>query len=159
MELIRQAQAETTAWPPFAPPGKVYEQSHDGNRWRIEIVSWDRVGLEFRDFSLWSNSLANRDLEGLKRVGNDLAARLTYLMEPIRPIEIDGDALVVQMRSLPPSRDDQGTSYYELLARRGGELNLKRYLKIAAAERQVVPAPITRQVLWRLLEDFCQAAR
>ena len=50
-------------------------------------------------------------------------------MEPICPIEIDADACVVQLRSNPPHRDDDGRSYYELMVRRGGEIALSRYRK------------------------------
>ena len=38
-------------------------------------------------------------------------ARLTYLMEPISPIEFDAEGCVVQLRSNPPQRDDDGRSY------------------------------------------------
>ena len=90
----------------------------------------------------------------LERIGNDLASRVTYLMEPIRPIEIDADACVVQMRSTPPQKDDDGRSYYELLVRRGGEIALTRYRKEPGTPRQQIPATVTREVLLRLAGDF-----
>ena len=83
-----------------------------------------------------------------------LSARLTYLMEPIRPIEIDADACVAQLRSSPPQRDDDGRSYYELTVRRGGEIALCRYRKEPGTVRQQIPATVTREVLLRLADDF-----
>ena len=75
-------------------------------------------------------------------------------MEPIRPIEIDADACIAQLRSSPPQRDDDGRTYYELTARRGGELLLCRYRKEPAAPRQIIAAAVTREVLLRLVDDF-----
>ena len=91
----------------------------------------------------------------LERIGKALAERLTYLMEPISPIEIDADACVVQLRSNPPQRDDDGRSYYELMVRRGGEIALARYRKENGDARQQIPATVTREVLLRLVGDFC----
>ena len=87
-------------------------------------------------------------------MAKSLSDRLTYLMEPIRPIEIDADACVAQLRSSPPQRDDDGRSYYELTVRRGGEIALCRYRKEPGTVRQQIPATVTREVLLRLVDDF-----
>jgi hypothetical protein len=77
-------------------------------------------------------------------------------MEPIAPIEIDEAACVMQLRSNPPQRDDDGRSYYELLVRRGGEITLARYRKEnGAGGRRQIAANVTREVLLRLVGDFC----
>ena len=76
-------------------------------------------------------------------------------MEPISPIEIDAQGCVVQLRSNPPQRDDDGRSYYELLVRRGGEIALARYRKENGDARQPIAATVTREVLLRLVGDFC----
>jgi hypothetical protein len=91
----------------------------------------------------------------LERIGKSLSDRLTYLMEPIAPIEIDAQACVVQLRSNPPQRDDDGRSYYELTVRRGGQIALVRFRKDTGATRQQIPATVTREVLLRLVGDFC----
>ena len=87
--------------------------------------------------------------------GKALAAKLTYLMEPISPIEIDAHGCLVQLRSNPPQRDDDGRSYYELLVRRGGEITLARYRKENGDARRPIAATVTREVLVRLVGDFC----
>jgi hypothetical protein len=61
----------------------------------------------------------------------------------------------VQLRSNPPQRDDDGRSYYELTVRRGGEVALARFRKENAAARKQIPADVTREVLLRLVSDFC----
>ena len=84
-----------------------------------------------------------------------MADRLTYLMEPIAPIELDAGECIVQLRSNPPQRDDDGRSYFELIVRRGGEIALVRYRKENAGARRQIPATVTREVLLRLVGDFC----
>jgi hypothetical protein len=76
-------------------------------------------------------------------------------MEPISPIEFDAQGCVVQLRSAPPQRDDDGRSYYELLVRRGGEISLARYRKDNGGSRRQIAATVTREVLVRLAGDFC----
>jgi hypothetical protein len=58
------------------------------------------------------------------------------------------------MRSYPPQKTDDGTTYYELLVRRGGSLSLVRYQKQPGDQRQAIAAHITREVLLRLVDDF-----
>jgi hypothetical protein len=120
-----------------------------------EIAERNSLALSFNSLRVASNTLASADAKQLEQIGGDLAARLTYLMEPISPIEIDADQCVVQLRSNPPQRDDDGRSYYELLVRRGGEISLARYRKENGSARQSVAATVTREVLLRLVGDFC----
>ena len=61
----------------------------------------------------------------------------------------------MQLRSNPPQRDDDGRSYYELIVRRGGEIALTRYRKENGNARQQIAATVTREVLLRLVGDFC----
>ncbi len=83
---------------------------------------------------------------------------MTYLLEPISPIELDSQGCVVQMRSTPPQKDADRTSYYELLVSRSGELSLVRYTRLAGQPREIIPAQVTREVLLRLAGDFALAA-
>ena len=61
----------------------------------------------------------------------------------------------MQLRSSPPQRDDDGRSYYELIVRRGGEITLARFRKENGSPRQSVVTTLTREVLLRLVGDFC----
>jgi hypothetical protein len=119
-----------------------------------DIVERNSLAVVFNLLRLATSELANATAFDLERISNALAAKLTYLMEPIRPIELDVDACVVQMRSNPPQKDDDGRSYYELLVRRGGEIALARYRKEPGTPRQQIPATVTREVLLRLTADF-----
>jgi hypothetical protein len=120
-----------------------------------DIVERNSLAVSFGSLRLTTAELASADAARLERTGKALAAKLTYLMEPISPIEIDAQACVVQLRSNPPQRDDDGRSYYELLIRRGGEITLTRFRKENGDARRPITATVTREVLLRLVGDFC----
>ncbi len=124
-------------------------------RLSCEIVQRNSLAVSFNQLLLATDELASADASQLEQIGKALSARLTYLMEPIAAIEMDADSCVVQLRSNPPQRDDDGRSYYELLVRRGGEIVLNRYRKENSSARQPIAATVTREVLMRLVNDFC----
>jgi len=119
----------------------------------IEVVAIDLIGCSIQSLQLLSKRLEAASPDELRGIGERLAARLTYLLEPIRPIELDRDGFLLQMRSNPPQKDDDGSRYYEILARREG-LSLSRFEKQRGQPRRPVPAHLTREVLGRLGEDF-----
>jgi len=123
-------------------------------RLTCDLAERNSLAVAFQTLRVATPELASTTSDGLERIAKSLSDRLTYLMEPIRPIEIDADACVAQLRSSPPQRDDDGRSYYELTVRRGGEIALVRYRKEPGAARQQIPANITREVLLRLVDDF-----
>lgn len=119
-----------------------------------DIVERNSLAICFNELRLATSELANVDPEKLARIGKVLAEKLTYLMEPINPIEFDAEGCVVQLRSAPPQRDDDGRSYYELLVRRGGEISLRRFRKDNGDARRTIAATVMREVLLRLAGDF-----
>jgi hypothetical protein len=120
-----------------------------------ELAERNSLAMSFTELRLSTTELAGADADKLDRIGKVLSERLTYLMEPIAPIEIDAAACVVQLRSNPPQRDDDGRSYYELMVRRGGEITLTRYRKEIGDARHPIAATVTREVLLRIVGDFC----
>jgi hypothetical protein len=120
-----------------------------------DIAERNSLAVSFNQLRLRTAELATADATKLERIGKALSAKLTYLMEPISPIEFDSQGCVVQLRSSPPQRDDDGRAYYELLVRRGGEISLSRYRKDNRDARRQIAATVTREVLLRLANDFC----
>ena len=96
---------------------------------RCVVQQCDALGAVITDFSLETPELANADMAKLEAASQSLCQRVTYLLEPISPIEIDATGCVVQMRSNPPHKDDNGLKYYELTLRRGGSVMLCRFEK------------------------------
>ena len=95
--------------------------------------------------------------ERLHAVGDILAQRLQYLMEPIAPVEFDGEAAVLQLRSVPPSQEDSHTrSYYEVLVR-PQEISLRRYTVSSGLPRRADEMHLTREICARLGCDLAAA--
>jgi hypothetical protein len=158
MSLVEEARKQLSNLGSFADAPRQLIAVAPGERLHCELTTLDRVGCEFTRFALSADRLSHASMEELKRVSEALAARLTYLLEPIKPIEQDADQCVVQMRSVPPQREADVTSYYEVLVRRGGELSLCRWTKAPGDVRRPMPAQVTREVFLRLISDFAAAA-
>jgi hypothetical protein len=131
-----------------APPGEL----------RCQLVALDSLACSFTRLAVHSEKLAGMSREALKRTAEVLSSRLTYLLEPISPIEIDSEGCLVQLRSNPPQKESDRTSYYELLVARSGELSLCRYARSSGQSRQMIAAQVTREVLVRLVADFSAVA-
>ena len=152
MKLHTQFDQQLTKLGSGAPATVAAEDSP--RQLTCDVVEHNALAVSFNQLRLATTELASASATDLERISKALADRLTYLMEPIAPIEHDAAACVVQLRSNPPQRDDDGRSYYELIVRRGGEISLARYRKENGAARQQIPATVTREVLLRLVSDF-----
>jgi len=128
--------------------------SSGSRRLTCDLAERNSLAVAFQALRVATPELAAASSSDLERLAKALSERLTYLMEPIRPIEIDADACVAQLRSSPPQRDDDGRNYYELTVHRGGEISLCRYRKEPGTPRHQIPATVTREVLLRLADDF-----
>jgi hypothetical protein len=137
---------------------RVVHVAADGKRVECHLLELNSLACAFTSLAVEDSALIAANVDQLKQVSQRLAARLTYLLEPIHPIEVDADQCVVQLRSNPPHRDDDRTSYYELLVRRPGTISLMRYGKQTGEARQPIPAHVTREVLLRLVDDLSHAS-
>ncbi|HEX4131194.1 MAG TPA: hypothetical protein VHZ24_14235 [Pirellulales bacterium] len=159
MALEQQVQSALASLPsPSTGPMRI-DESSTGQQFECDLSAIDSLGCSFERFTLHSDRLRAAGMDEVQRVAGELSKRLTYLLEPIQPIETDSQQCVVQMRSVPPAKDGDRTSYYELLARKTGELSLVRYNADYGAGRQVALAHVTREVFLRLVRDFSAAAQ
>ncbi|NOZ38821.1 MAG: hypothetical protein GXP24_01170 [Planctomycetes bacterium] len=123
---------------------------------RCEVDTCDQLAVTIYELVLETSELASVEIAKLQAASKSLCERVTYLLEPISPIESDADGCVVQMRSSPPQQKENGRFYYEIFLRRGGSVALHRYEKQPGSIRQRVAATLTHEVLGRLVEDFDQ---
>jgi hypothetical protein len=130
----------------------------EGQTLCIELAALDGLACSFTEVSLASPKLVGAPLASLKSTAEGLSKRLTYLLEPISPIETDAHGCTVQLRSMPPHKEDNVTSYYELLVSRDGRLSLVRFQRLAGGPRERIAAHVTREVLVRLAGDLSAAA-
>jgi len=157
MSLKQQIDQQLTQL--ASSPGDKHELSIAvaGGHLECQLTAIDSMSCSFRLLEFQTSKLAGASVQQLKELSEALSKRLSYLLEPIGIVEADDEQCVVQMRSNPPQRDDDGTSYYELLLRTGGTISLCRYTKNRGDARQTVPALVTREVLARLATDFVDA--
>ena len=151
-ELNRLAALAGTASGP-----QLFSLDAGDGRLEAELTAIDPLACAFDHYAYRTSKLANCSIDQLKDVADALSKRLSYLLEAISPIEVDIDECIVQMRSNPPQKDDDGTRYYELTVSRR-EIHLCRYAKTPGQPRDVVSANVTREVFERLGEDFIDAA-
>jgi hypothetical protein len=151
-ELTRLADADLSS----AAVRELHIQ-HDGTQLQCQIEALDRLGCAVEHLQVVSPALASASLARLHEISQAVAAKLTYLLEPIAVIETDQEERSVQMRSSPPQREGRHSSYYELVAGRG-RLDLRRYCKEPGQSRTPVAAHLTREVLCRLAGDLVSAA-
>jgi hypothetical protein len=154
MTLKEQLQQALTNVAPFSIGEHLLAVDDGSRQLRCQLTALDSLACAFTRLSLRAAALSAMSNEQLKKTAEQLSARLTYLLEPISPIEVDAHGCVVQMRSNPPQKDADRTSYYELLVSRSGELSLYRYSRIPGQSREPIAAHVTREVLARLAADF-----
>jgi hypothetical protein len=158
MSLKSQLEQVLAATPLFSSGEQPLDVADGGAHLSCRLVALDTLACAFTNLTLRSVSLQNRSAGDLKRIAENLSAKLTYLLEPISPIETDAHGCVVQMRSNPPQKDADRTSYYELLVAKTGELSLVRYTRAVGQTREVIPTQLTREVFCRLAGDMSAAA-
>ncbi len=122
---------------------------------RADLSAVDQVGCSFRELALDTDALQGADTRRLEQCAASIASRLTYLLEPLRVLEIDDQARIVQLRSVPPSRQGNLHSYYEVQVREGGSIVLRRFEAVRGRPRRHVDAHVTREVFTRLAHDLC----
>ena len=84
---------------------------------------------------------------------------VTYLLEPLRTIEVDQRAHVALIRSREPRRRGTQLSYYELLTTDDHGMSLHRYrFDDATRKRTAIPYVLTGDQLETLLDDLFLAA-
>jgi hypothetical protein len=126
-----------------------------GNRLVLHLTASGPVGLAFESFDFtaapardWTPALA-------KAWGDRLAARVTYLMEPLVVLEQDALAGDVALRSHAPTARGESRAYYEI---RIGGAGCLQFARVAFDEstrrRRRVDCMMTREVLERLIDDI-----
>jgi len=129
------------------------------NRLTLHLTALDTVGLAFTALEFATTSHTDWSSQALKDWGDRLSSRLTYLMEPLKVLEIDAAGGEVQIRSqtLTPRAEQRG--YYEVRLFRQGILRMERFvLDEATRQRRPTPCQLTREVLERLADDIAASA-
>jgi len=129
------------------------------NRLTLHMTALDTVGVAYSSLEFVTTSRAERSSEALREWGERLAARVTYLMEPLKVIEIDAGGGEVQIRSQSPTPRADQRGYYEVRLSRPGILRMERFaLDPVTRQRRSTTCQLTREVLERLADDIAASA-
>lgn len=132
---------------------------HEANRLTIHLTASGPVGLAFSTLTLSNQSRPEWTAEALRRWGDRVASRLTYLMEPLVVLEQDPVGGEVELRSQSPTARGGNRSFYEVRLNRQGTLVLSRVaFDEASRKRQPIACQMTREVLERLTDDIVESA-
>jgi hypothetical protein len=125
------------------------------SRLTLDLTGLDTVGVAFKNLEFATSGRTDWSSEALRGWGERIAARVTYLMEPLKVVETDSHGGEVQIRSQRPTPRDEQHSYYEVRLFRQGILHLERYLfDHETRARRPTLCQLTREVLERLADDI-----
>ena len=90
-QLCDQLEAFTNG-ATLADGPQTIEASDEGRRIFCEVTAVGPLGCAVNHVTLETEELADTAIEDLKAIGQSLAAKLTYLLEPVATIEVDDGA-------------------------------------------------------------------
>lgn len=124
-------------------------------RLNCHLTAHESLACAFDLLKVQIDALKTADLAVLTQFSQKVANRLTYLLEAVATLETDSQSCTVLLRSTKPAQGASGIAYYELLVRRGGELEMCRYSKPKGDNNRIrVPLEVTREVFGRLVDDL-----
>lgn len=129
------------------------------HRLTLNLTALDTVGLAFSSMEYANSSGTERTPDALKQWGDRLSKKITYLMEPLKVLEVNDQGGEVQMRSQSPTPRDLERAYYEMRLFRQGSLRMERFVyDESTRQRRQVPCQLTRETLERLADDIAASS-
>ena len=126
-----------------------------GRRLAVHLTAAGPVGLAFSSLDFTPADRADRAADALRAWADRLAAKVTYLMEPLVVVEHDREAGELALRSGSPTVRKALRSYYEVLARRDGSVRLSRWAYDETARRRSpATCQMTVEAVERLADDL-----
>jgi hypothetical protein len=137
-----------------APPCQVAVEEGT-NRLALNLTALDAVGVAFESLEFATTGRPEWSSDDLRKWGDRLSARATYLMESLKVLEVDAAGGEVHLRSQAPTARDEQRSYYEFRLFKQGMLRMERCtFDEASRRRRRIPCHLTREVLERLADDL-----
>lgn len=137
----------------YAPPCVVAVEE-GAHRLTLDLTALDTVGIAFDSLEFATTVRPEWSSDALRSWGERLAGRVTYLMEPLKVLEVDAAGGEVHIRSQNPTTRDDQRSYYEVRLYKQGTLRMERStFDEVSRRRQRIPCQLTREVLERLADD------
>ncbi len=132
------------------------EASDDG--WNVAVTAdcVDVVGCRLWELSL--RRTAEAPAVDVKTRAEQICARVTGLLEPLRLVEVDAPRHTALLRSEQPGQVGDERFYYEVLVNGDGGSVLRRYQtpREGQPRRQQVPYTLTHEALGKLVGDLAR---
>jgi hypothetical protein len=133
--------------------------SEGGLTIRCEVQEAQRLGCALTQIELVAESPTPCDAMELADRAQRICDKVSYLLEPLQPIEVDGLSRTALVRSRTPRKSEGAISYYELLTSCDHHTSLRRYcFDESQRKRRLVEFLLTNDQLELLLEDLMQSA-
>jgi hypothetical protein len=121
----------------------------------VHLTASGPVGLAFGSFDFSTTARSDWTPELLKLWSDRIAARVTYLMEPLVVLEQNALGGEVEIRSHAPTSRGECRAYYEIRIGGKGNLHLSRIaFDETTRRRRPIDCMTTREVLERLIDDI-----
>ena len=120
----------------------------------VTAAAVDRVGAHLWEVN-FRRANAALDAAALKAWGEQIAGRVTGLLEPLRLLEVDDEQKVALLRSGKPGQRGEAVLYYEVRLTADGAATVQRFEASHQAEtkRRQVEFTLTHEVLAKLASD------
>lgn len=139
-------------------PRTVGWSAESGPAVEIDFTAVDGLSCAFRELRVTADALKAASLDALQAWADQVCRKVTYLLEQLGPLEIDRQEQVVLVRSNPPAKEADRTTFYEMFVKAPGVVSLRRYTRPARdAEREPLDIQITHEVLLKLVRDIVEA--
>ena len=140
-----------------APSGQGAEIcAFDEKLWvEVELADSGRLGCLLDRLDVQPGGGCNLNIDPIR-----MTQKITYLEEELEIIEVEGQGRRTVLRSAPPRKEDQTTSFFEMVLDPAKGLSLVRYrYDPGMGERTPVSAPLARETLERLVDDLINLAQ
>lgn len=125
---------------------------------RCDVSSAERLGCAMTQLQLVEAATDVLSIEELDARAEKICSKVTYLLEPLRKIEVDARTKAVLVRSKEPKLQGHKVCYYEILADAKRRTSLKRYcFDPELRQRFAVEFLLTSDQLELLVEDLVVA--
>ncbi len=142
----------------FVPAKTVSVSDGSGMMLAVDLLGVESLGVSCEELRLEIPSLGAATLDVLKKWGDGLCKRITYLLENLGPLEYDAQGNQVLIRSTPPDKSATGTTkYYEVVlsSQGAGRFTLRRFRNDASNPGRIPAAiQVTHEQLAKLVNDL-----
>ena len=130
-----------------------------------ELLQEDSIGVLVNWLELYKDVNAETDSATyLKEAGEAIVARIRYLNEPLRVVEMDTTTNAIQIRSEKPLKEEGHISYFEMILKTGKWFGYRNYISVhrysqkpdEEPSREVVAFPVTKLQFEKLLNDLIE---